>query len=130
MTEPHKRPNRHPKYIYGPARDDKGFSKRKTCFGTDAAIYPYMDSSQFASQKLLMNDGWLLAYIRPLFGGRPLALMYYAPLDLIDLSTSTHLEYSQVHQRTVQPICHQSSFGLALRKDIDNRLHVRVFSET
>jgi hypothetical protein len=36
-------------YIYGPARAVKEVASSKTRFGTDAAIYPYMDSSRPAS---------------------------------------------------------------------------------
>ena len=75
-----------------------------------------------------MISGWLLAYIRPLLGGRPLALMYYAPLVLIGLPTSKRLEYSQALQGTGQPIVHQPSSVLALRKDVDNHHNVRPSS--
>ena len=59
------------RYIYGPAHPVKGLSRGKTRFGTDAVIYPYMDSSRPASGKLMMSDSEPRAYIRPLVGERP-----------------------------------------------------------
>src|SRR4029450_2859982 len=53
-----------------PPRDVKGDSRGKTRVGTDAVIYPYMDSSRPASRKL-MSDREPHAYIRPLVGERP-----------------------------------------------------------
>src|SRR4030095_13708982 len=48
----------------------QGLSRGTTRFGTDAVIYPYMDSSRSASRKL-MSDSEPHAYIRPLVGERP-----------------------------------------------------------
>src|SRR5215510_4763433 len=49
----------------------QGTLEWKTHFGTDAAIYPYMDSSRPASRKLMTSDSEPRAYIRPLLGERP-----------------------------------------------------------
>src|SRR5262249_56765035 len=54
-----------------PPRDVKGDSKGKTRVGTDAVIYPYMDSSRPASRKLMTSDSEPRAYMRPLLGERP-----------------------------------------------------------
>ena len=70
-------------------------------------------------------DGCLRIF--DLYMGRDsLALMYYAPLALIGLSTSQRPGYSQVHQGTVQPICHQLSFVLALGKNASDHDSIKM----